>query len=154
MAKSASARSAKPAVTSSSSSPPSVAPRSGSSPRARRAARSEPGIVSHTLLDLPPSETDWARVDALTDADIARAIALDPDAAPLADEDFWANARLVPAPGGPKEAISIRLDQDVLRWFRDHGAGYQTRINAVLRAFMEGTLVPAKRPRRKPRSAE
>lgn len=153
MAKSASARSAKPAVTSSSSSP-SVAPRSGSSRRARRAARSKPAIVSRTLLDLPPSETDWARVDTLIDADIVRAVASAPDAAPIADEDFLANARLVPAAGGPKEAIPIRLDQDVLRWFRNHGAGYQTRINAVLRAFMEGRLIAAKRPGRKPRSAE
>lgn len=154
MAKSASVRSAEPSVTSSSSPSPSAAPRSGSSPRARRTARSEPAIVSCNLLDLPRSETDWVRVDALTDAEIARAVALDPDAAPIADEDFWASARPVPAPGGPKEAISIRLDEDVLRWFRDHGAGYQTRINAVPRAFMEGRLVAAEPRRRKPRSAE
>mgnify|MGYP006278749729 CR=1 FL=1 len=35
------------------------------------------------------------------------------------------------------EAISIRLDQDVLEWFRGQGPGYQTRMNAVLRSYME-----------------
>jgi uncharacterized protein (DUF4415 family) len=37
----------------------------------------------------------------------------------------------------PKTAISLRLDDDVLAWFKAQGPGYQTRINAVLRAFME-----------------
>jgi uncharacterized protein (DUF4415 family) len=36
-----------------------------------------------------------------------------------------------------KAAISLRLDADVLAWFRAQGAGYQTRVNAVLRAYME-----------------
>ena len=37
----------------------------------------------------------------------------------------------------PKQAISLRIDQDILAWFRDHGPGYQTRMNAVLRAFVD-----------------
>ena len=37
----------------------------------------------------------------------------------------------------PKQAISLRIDQDVLAWFRDGGPGYQTRMNAVLRAFVD-----------------
>jgi len=37
----------------------------------------------------------------------------------------------------PKSAISLRLDPDVLDWFRTQGPGYQTRMNAVLRAYME-----------------
>lgn len=37
----------------------------------------------------------------------------------------------------PKQAISLRIDQDVLGWFRDGGPGYQTRMNAVLRAFVD-----------------
>jgi uncharacterized protein (DUF4415 family) len=36
----------------------------------------------------------------------------------------------------PKQGVHIRLDADVLRWFKAQGPGYQTRINAVLRAFM------------------
>ena len=38
-----------------------------------------------------------------------------------------------------KSAISLRLDADVLEWFRGQGAGYQTRINAVLRAYMDAS---------------
>jgi uncharacterized protein (DUF4415 family) len=38
---------------------------------------------------------------------------------------------------GRKEAISLRLDHDVLDWFKTHGPGYQTRMNSVLRAYME-----------------
>lgn len=37
----------------------------------------------------------------------------------------------------PKEQITLRLDADVLKWFRSRGSGYQTQINALLRAFME-----------------
>jgi uncharacterized protein (DUF4415 family) len=76
-------------------------------------------------------KTDFARLDALTDADIAAAVADDPDAAPV-DSD-WTNARLVLSPG--KDAVTLRLDRDVLDWFKKQGRGYQTRINAVLREF-------------------
>jgi uncharacterized protein (DUF4415 family) len=48
--------------------------------------------------------------------------------------DFWKDALVTPPP--PKEAISIRLDQYVLDWFRSQGPGYQTRMNAVLRSVM------------------
>jgi uncharacterized protein (DUF4415 family) len=37
----------------------------------------------------------------------------------------------------PKQSVSLRLDADVLDWFKEGGAGYQSRINAVLRAFKE-----------------
>jgi uncharacterized protein (DUF4415 family) len=81
------------------------------------------------------SETDWARVDALTDEDIDRAIAEDPDAAPEWTDEDWANARVVWPQG--KEPVTLRLDRDILAWFKLRGRGYQTRINAVLRAFVE-----------------
>ncbi len=75
------------------------------------------------------SKTDWARLDAMTDADI------DTSDIPPLDENFFANARLrMPK---RKESITIRLDADVLSWFRNMGKGYQTRINAVLRTYME-----------------
>jgi uncharacterized protein (DUF4415 family) len=76
-------------------------------------------------------KTDFARLDALTDAEIATAVADDPDAVPI-DSD-WTNARLVLSPG--KDAVTLRLDRDVLDWFKKQGRGYQTRINAVLREF-------------------
>lgn len=80
------------------------------------------------------SRTDWKRVRSLTDQDIERAVASDPDAAPIMDQAWWRDARVVlPV---PKVPVSVRLDRDVLEWFKDQGPRYQSRINAVLRAFM------------------
>lgn len=78
-------------------------------------------------------ETDYARLDAMTDEDIAKAVADDPDAAPL-DID-WSKAKLVLPPG--KENVTLRIDRDVLAWFRATGKGFHTRMNAVLRTYME-----------------
>lgn len=50
-------------------------------------------------------------------------------------KEFWRSATLVRPV--PKQAISLRVDQDVLAWFRRQGPRYQSRMNAVLRAFME-----------------
>ena len=53
-------------------------------------------------------------------------------------DDFnvdWYTARLVIPE--PKKAVSLRIDPDVLDFFRSQGKGYQTRMNAVLRAYME-----------------
>jgi uncharacterized protein (DUF4415 family) len=96
---------------------------------------SEERIVRRSATSAGPNKTDWKRVDALTDEDIERAIREDPDAAPLLDEDWFARARVVMPPA--KEVISIRVDKDVLNFFRRIGPGYQTRMNAVLRAFVE-----------------
>jgi uncharacterized protein (DUF4415 family) len=95
--------------------------------------KNEKHIVSVSEDDLRPGGTDWARVDALTDEDIERAIAEDPDAAPPLDAEWFRNAELViPA---AKVATSIRVDGDVMDWFRTQGRGWQTRMNAVLRAY-------------------
>jgi uncharacterized protein (DUF4415 family) len=80
------------------------------------------------------SKTDWKRVDALTEAEIALAAAKDPDAS-LSTPADWTDARVIwPI---QKEPITLRVDKDVLAWFRSHGRGYQTRINSVLRAFVQ-----------------
>jgi uncharacterized protein (DUF4415 family) len=78
-------------------------------------------------------KTDWAAVDTLTDKEIEQAVRNDPDAVPL-DID-WSEAVLVIPP--KKTAISIRVDEDVLDYFRKEGAGYQRRMNAVLRSYMQ-----------------
>jgi uncharacterized protein (DUF4415 family) len=82
----------------------------------------------------PQSRTDWVRLDAITDEEIAASIRDDPDVAPELDAEWFASATLVMP--RPKEQISIRLDRDVLEHFRRHPR-YQTRINAILRAAME-----------------
>jgi uncharacterized protein (DUF4415 family) len=79
------------------------------------------------------SRTDWAHVASLTDDEIAAAVRGDPDAAPL-DID-WSQAVLVVPPR--KKAISIRIDPDVLDYFKNEGPGYQRRINAVLRSYVD-----------------
>jgi uncharacterized protein (DUF4415 family) len=83
--------------------------------------------------------TQWARVDALTDAEIARAVGADPDAS-LADARFWKRARLVLPER--KQVVTLRLDRDLVAWLRGGGRGYQTRINALLRAVKDGRLAP------------
>jgi len=98
-------------------------------------------IVTRKWGDRRKGKTDWARVDALTDEEIEKAVANDPDAAPL-DID-WSDAVLViPA---RKKAISIRVDEDVLDFFKKQGEGYQRRINAVLRSYMQQKAKPKKR---------
>lgn len=99
-------------------------------------------IVTRKWGDRRKGKTDWARVDKLTDADIEKAIADDPDWAEFKDID-WSNAVLVmPA---RKKAISIRVDEDVLDFFKKEGTGYQRRINAVLRSYMQQKAKPKKR---------
>ncbi|MDE0300438.1 MAG: BrnA antitoxin family protein [Candidatus Poribacteria bacterium] len=95
----------------------------------------EERTVRVSLNNLPENtQTDWEQVKNMTEADIDAAAASDPDAQPT-DEAFWKDARIVIPQ--PKRAISMRVDGDVLAWFKSQGRGYQTRINAVLRAYME-----------------
>jgi len=72
---------------------------------------------------------DLQRLRKVTEAEIERT---SPPELDLPD-DFWDDAEVV-AP--EKEAISLRVDQDVLEWFRDRGPRYQTRMNAVLRSYV------------------
>lgn len=77
--------------------------------------------------------TDWDRLRAMTDEELERAIAKDP--ASDADDFDWDKAVVVLPE--PKKAVSIRIDQDVLEFFKSAGRGYQTRINAILRSYMD-----------------
>ena len=83
-------------------------------------------------------------MDRLTDEEIARAVAADPDAAPVLTADWFRAATLLPPL--TKKGVFLRLDPDVLAWFKSGGPGYQTRINQALRAFMQAHLGP-QRPR-------
>lgn len=78
------------------------------------------------------SKTDWKRVDAMRDDEIDFS-----DNPQWTAEDFArAVVRVGLKPAPPKEQITLRIDADVLEWFRARGAGYQTQINALLRAYM------------------
>ncbi len=96
-------------------------------------------VSADQLRKLRPGKTDWAYVDALTDAEIEAAMRDDPDWADLIDMD-WSDAVVVVPK--KKKAISIRLDEDVIDYFRAKGEGYQTRMNAVLRHYMDKTKKP------------
>jgi uncharacterized protein (DUF4415 family) len=93
-------------------------------------------------LERKKSQTDWARLDAMTDEEVEASIANDPDWAEFKDVD-WSDAVLVVPP--KKQAISIRVDEDVLNFFKKQGDGYQRRINAVLRSYMQQKAKPKKR---------
>ena len=79
--------------------------------------------------------TDIARVLAKTKEDLARDTASDPDWKDI-PEDWYLNA--VAVYPEPKKLLSLRLDTDIIAWFRQQGPRYQTRMNAVLRAYMRG----------------
>jgi uncharacterized protein (DUF4415 family) len=83
----------------------------------------------------PKIQTDWKRVRSLKDEHVHKAIETDPDVHATAPE-FWATAKVVLPQ--PKQPITIRLDADLLAWLRSQ-KGYQTRINAVLRTFMQAS---------------
>lgn len=113
----------------------------GSSPPDGRGATKDKNFTIVSRDSPIRGKTDWAAVDSLTDEDIAKAVANDPDAVPI-DID-WSDAVLViPA---KKKAISIRVDEDVLAFFKSGGDGYQGRINAVLRSYMQQKAKPKKR---------
>jgi uncharacterized protein (DUF4415 family) len=83
------------------------------------------------------SQTDWARVKAMSQAEVER----------LADEEEgplpkgWEKTIILGLPPG-KQAIKLRVDKDVLGWFKGTGRGYQTRMNNVLRAFVASRQKP------------
>jgi uncharacterized protein (DUF4415 family) len=79
---------------------------------------------------------DWKRVRSMSDRQIQAALASDPEVRPT-DAKFWQKARVVMPEA--KKPITIRLDGDLLEWLRKQ-KGYQTRINAVLRTYMEANL--------------
>ena len=79
------------------------------------------------------SATDWARIDALTDETIDTS-----DIPPLSDA-FFALARLkMPRP--PKVEVTIRVDSDVLAWFKSQGENWEERAHAALRIYAEAHL--------------
>ena len=89
---------------------------------------------------LGPGRIDRQRVLRMTEEEIMRTSP--PELANLPD-DFWDDAVVVE----PilKEPISLRVDEDVLAWFRKGGPRYQTRMNAVLRRYMEAMTRKPKR---------
>lgn len=81
------------------------------------------------------SATDWARIDAMRDEDIDFS-----DSPELTPEMFAKAIVRRGLPIAPKKVqMTLRIDSDVVDWFKAHGRGYQTQINALLRAYMEAS---------------
>jgi uncharacterized protein (DUF4415 family) len=79
------------------------------------------------------TRSNWEKAAALTNEEIEAQIAADPDEAGMVID--WDSATIeMPQ---PKAALNMRIDRDVLDYFRKTGKGYQTRINAVLRSYVE-----------------
>jgi uncharacterized protein (DUF4415 family) len=95
----------------------------------------EQNIVRRSLSDRRPGKTDWPRVRAMTEEEIDRNAENDPDNPPWTDEELAA-AQLVLPSTEPRVPVSIRLHPEVVRFFKKQGAGYQSRINAVLLAYV------------------
>jgi uncharacterized protein (DUF4415 family) len=112
-----------------------AAKRSASSRSAAPVEAKNEHIVSYTIEELRKlsSQTDWARINAMTDEEIERSGADDPDWEGLLDIDWskaeWVDYRV-------KQPISIRLDAEVLEYFKATGPRYQSRINAVLKSYV------------------
>ena len=84
-------------------------------------------------------KTNWAALKAMPDADIKFT-----DDAPKTSPEDWVNAvahRGLPLPA-KKEQIALRVDAEVLEWFRAQGAGWQTRMNAVLKSYYQTLTQP------------
>ncbi len=79
-------------------------------------------------------ETDWDRLHAMPEEEIERNAREDPNTLCLEDCDL---TQLRVVPPTKKKQISLRMDDDVVDWFQSLGKGYQTQMNAVLRAYME-----------------
>lgn len=85
-----------------------------------------------TLRERRRGRTDTVTLEAISDETIAERVSADSDVGPLNID--WSRAELIVPPR--KAAISIRLDADVIAYFKRGGTGYQSRINAVLRSYM------------------
>ncbi len=91
-------------------------------------------IVRYTLSNMPPGRIDREKVNATTPEEI-EAQAVEDDS--ISTEEELRNMVAVAPEDWAKEMISIRLDRDVLAFFRAAGPRYQSRINAVLRQHMD-----------------
>ena len=96
---------------------------------------SERRTVRYTLSEIPEDGTDWDRLNRMTEEEIEANAASDPDN-PLWTEEQLNGAALVLPGEQVKVPISLRLDPEVIDFFKAQGRGYQSRINAVLRAYV------------------
>ena len=109
-----------------------------SKPRSRTEAANRRKKYEFDLNNLPPlTEEQKAELKALSEMPDN---AIDCSDIPPLDDTFWKNAVRNPFYRPTKTSTTVRVDSDVLEWFKSQGKGYQTRINAVLREAMLRSL--------------
>jgi len=86
------------------------------------------------------SQTDWARLAAMTEEELEASI----DDEEEGEFDLSTAQAGIP---GPKRQLTVRFDADIIEWFKAQGVGYQTRMNAVLRGYVEAQKRAATAPR-------
>ncbi|MBY0611885.1 MAG: BrnA antitoxin family protein [Beijerinckiaceae bacterium] len=91
-------------------------------------------ITRVTLKTARKGKTDFAYLDSLTDEQLRASIADDPDWAGNEEIDWEKGHWVIPE---PKKPISIRIEPDILSFFKEQGPGYQKRIQAVLRSYVD-----------------
>lgn len=92
-------------------------------------------IVTRSLSESREGRTDWSRLRTMTEAEVEANAAGDPDNTGWSEAELRA-AELVLPGEDPKVPVSIRLDSEVLDFFKQGGRGYQSRINAVLLGYV------------------
>ncbi len=96
---------------------------------------SESRITRRTLANRRRGRTEWDRLRAMGEEEVEANAAADADNPAWTEEELRA-AELVLPSEEPKVPVSIRLDAEVLDYFKQGGRGYQSRINAVLLGYV------------------
>lgn len=100
-----------------------------------RATKKRSRIVRYKSLDdMPPPKPLSKAFREMSDAEVERRAAADPDAGVI-PPGFWDNAKVLLPEN--KQQITLRLDPEVIRFFKRTGKGYQSRMGAVLRSYVE-----------------
>jgi len=98
--------------------------------------RKETNIKNYTAAELEAkravSRTDLKKVDAMTDAELERAISEDEDERDMLPD--WTRAKLVLSE--PKQSVHLRLEQEIIDFFKAQGKGHISRMQAVLKTYV------------------
>ena len=85
------------------------------------------------------TRSDWAAFDAMTEEELEASIDIEDEGEPI-----WESVRRGSGVPRPKQQLTVRYDPEVIEWFKAQGGQYQTRMNAVLRNYVEDQKDKAK----------
>jgi uncharacterized protein (DUF4415 family) len=85
---------------------------------------------------MPRGRVNWEKINSMTEEEIEANAVSDPDAPTITDE-MWDLAYFTLPSGENKDQMTLRLDREVTDYFRKTGKGFQSRMNAVLRNYVE-----------------